>query len=144
MKKFMEARVAHGLEKEQKGERLTLIDPARIPERPFKPNRMGILLIGIIFGTGLGVGLTAVLEYTDNSVRKVEVLTMVTKLPVLAGIPEIMTDHQKKRVRYRRFALAMGAVCLIAGGIIVFHFKVLDLDILWARINRYVNRNMMF
>lgn len=144
MKKVMEARVAHGLEKEQKGERLTLIDPARIPEKPFKPNRMGILLIGIIFGVGLGVGLAAVLEYTDNSVRKVEVLTMVTKLPVLAGIPEILTDHQKKRARNRRIALALGAVCLIVGGIFVFHLKVMDLDILWAKINRYVDRKMMF
>lgn len=32
MRKFMEAKVAHGLEKEQMGERFTLIDPARLPD----------------------------------------------------------------------------------------------------------------
>jgi len=144
MRKFMEARVAHGLEKEQKGERLTLIDPARVPEKPFKPNRIGILLMGIVFGVGLGIGFAALLEYTDNSVRKVEALTRATKLPVLAGIPEIMTDKQKKRVRIRRIAMAVGAVCLITGGIIIFHLKIMDLDILWAKINRYVDRKMIF
>ena len=32
MKRVMEARVAQGLEKEQMGEKFTLIDPARLPE----------------------------------------------------------------------------------------------------------------
>ena len=45
MRKHMEARVAQGLEKEQKGERFTLIDPARFPEKPFKPNR-SIYMVG--------------------------------------------------------------------------------------------------
>ena len=46
MRKSMEARVAYGLEQEQKGERFTLIDPARLPEKPHKPNRLAIVLIG--------------------------------------------------------------------------------------------------
>ena len=92
MRKVMEARIAHGLEKEQKGERFTLIDPARLPRKPFKPNRVAIMLIGIVLGLGAGIGLTVLLEYSDQSVRKVESLTMAFKLPVLAGIPLITTN----------------------------------------------------
>jgi uncharacterized protein involved in exopolysaccharide biosynthesis len=43
LRKVMEANVAMGLEKEQKGERFTLIDPARLPETPHKPNRLAII-----------------------------------------------------------------------------------------------------
>ena len=50
MRKHMEAKVAQGLEKEQKGEHFTLIEPPRFPEKPFKPNRLKILLIGFVSG----------------------------------------------------------------------------------------------
>ena len=46
MRKSMEAKVSKGLEKEQMGERFNLIDPARLPEKPVKPNIPAILLIG--------------------------------------------------------------------------------------------------
>jgi len=144
MRKFMEARVAHGLEKEQKGERFTLIDPARVPEKPVKPNRMAILLIGLVLGLGTGTSLAALLEYSDHSVRTVESLTMATKLPVLAGIPAIMTERDQKRTHNRRIAFAVVTVFAFVAGIVVFHYMIMDLDILWARINRYVGKKMMF
>ena len=43
-RKSMEAKVAQGLEKGQMGERFTLIDPARLPGKPVKPNRLAIIL----------------------------------------------------------------------------------------------------
>ena len=92
MRKHMEARVAQGLEKEQKGERFTLIEPPRLPQKPFKPNRMAIMLIGMVLGVGAGFGLTALREFSDDAVRDGDRLTMMTQLPVLAGIPEVMTD----------------------------------------------------
>ena len=52
MRKLMEAQVAHGLEKEQKGERFNLIEPPRLPEKPYKPNRLAIMLIGVVLGIG--------------------------------------------------------------------------------------------
>ena len=44
MQKLMEARVSQGLEKEQMGERFTLIEPANLPQKPIKPNRLAIAL----------------------------------------------------------------------------------------------------
>jgi polysaccharide chain length determinant protein (PEP-CTERM system associated) len=55
VRKFMEANVAHGLEKEQKGERFTIIDPARLPEKPYKPNRMAIMMIGLVLSIATGL-----------------------------------------------------------------------------------------
>ena len=65
MKKSMEAKVAQGLEKEQKGERFTLIDPARLPEKPYKPNRVAIMLLGFVLSISAGIGLAFLKEFND-------------------------------------------------------------------------------
>jgi succinoglycan biosynthesis transport protein ExoP len=136
MRKHMEARVAHGLEKEQKGERFTLIEPPRLPEKPYKPNRLAIMLIGIVLGMGAGIGLAALREFSDDAVRSAESLTMMTEFPVLAGIPEIMTAKDIAGRRTKRLALAVGALAVVVLGLVVFHFFVMDLDIFWAKLMR--------
>lgn len=136
MRKLMEARVAQGLEKEQKGERFTLVEPPRLPEKPFKPNRLAILLIGAVLGIGAGVGFAALREFSDNTVRDGERLSAETGHPVLAGIPVIVTAEDAARNRRRRVLLAAGTVCATAAGIAAFHFLVMDLDVLWARLAR--------
>jgi polysaccharide chain length determinant protein (PEP-CTERM system associated) len=136
MRKHMEAGVAQGLEKEQKGERFTLIEPARLPETPYKPNRLAIMLIGLVLGIGAGIGLASLREFSDDSVRNPDQLELVTKFPVLAGIPPIITRADIIRQRWKRFALATGTVGTIVAGIVVFHFMVMDLNIFWAKLMR--------
>ena len=136
MQKLMEARVSQGLEKEQKGERFTLIDPARLPEKPFKPNRLAIVLIGLVLGVGAGVGTAALREFADTSVRSTEQLSRVTHYPVLATIPVIDTPGDMARRRVKTLALVAGVVLLIAGGLVIFHYQVMDLDVFWAKLMR--------
>lgn len=136
MQKHMEARVAQGLEKEQKGERFTLIDPARLPEKPFKPNRRAIIFIGLVLGIGAGVGLAALREFSDDAVRKVGQLERITNFPVLAGIPPIVTMRDIRLKRMKRFALATGSLGIFAGAVLVFHFYVMDLNVFWAKLMR--------
>jgi polysaccharide biosynthesis transport protein len=135
MAKYMESQVAHGLEKERKGERFTLIDPARFPDRPVKPNRLAILLIGFVLAVGGAVGFAALREYSDDSVRDSRRLGRATPFPVLAGIPRIETGGDVARRRFRQVALSVGVVVLIAGGLYAFHNLVMDLDILWTKIS---------
>lgn len=136
MRKVMEARVSHGLEKEQMGERFTLIDPPRLPEKPFKPNRLVIMLLGLVLGIGAGVGCAALREFSDDSVHTPEQLEAATEFPVLAGIPVIETARDIRRKRNRRMAYALGTVSALVAGILVFHFFVMDLDVFWARLAR--------
>jgi polysaccharide chain length determinant protein (PEP-CTERM system associated) len=136
MRKHMEARVAQGLEKEQKGERFTLIDPARFPEKPYKPNRLAIMLIGLVLGIGAGIGMAAMREYSDDAVRDTESLVSTIQFPVLASIPEIITKRDIARKRWKRIAWTTGAVGIIVAGLVVFHFYVMDLDLFWARLMR--------
>ncbi len=138
MRKHMEAKVAHGLEKEQKGERFTLIDPARLPEKPYKPNRLAILLIGFVLGIGAGVGTASFNEYADHSVRNAEALAQATSFPVLGSIPEIVTEKDMIRRKVKRYIWIILVLGVIVVGIAAFHYMVMDLNIFWAKIMRRI------
>ncbi|MFZ7126481.1 MAG: GumC family protein [Desulfobacterales bacterium] len=136
LQKAMEARVAQGLEKEQKGERFTLIDPARLPEKPSKPNRLAIVLLGLVLGIGAGVGFAALREYADHTVRKPDHLTRITGFPVLAGIPVIMTANEsKRRIRKTYFRIAVLLLVIVAVPVLI-HYFVMDLDLAWIGLTR--------
>jgi polysaccharide chain length determinant protein (PEP-CTERM system associated) len=135
-KKYMESKVASGLEKGQMGERFTLIDAARLPEKPVKPNIPAILLIGLVLGMGAGVGSASLKEFSDTSVRTADALEAATSMVVLAGIPEIVTEEDISRVKKQRMAWLIGIVLFIIVGLVAIHFLVMDLDVLWARLMR--------
>ena len=140
MQKYMAARLAHGLEKEQKGEHFTLIDPARLPEEPIKPNWPLIMLIGLVLGIGAGVGTASLRDFSDDSVRTAQGLALATSFRVLATIPEIVTRKDFSRRIKTRIALATGLIVTTISVVLVFHFLVMDLDIFWAKLLRRMAR----
>lgn len=140
MRKHMEAMVAHGLEKGQKGERFTLIDPPRLSEKPFKPNRIAIMIIGLVLGMGAGVGWAALREFIDRSVRSSDRLSASTGFPVLGQVPTIFTRADRRRILFRRLATVTTCVRVVVIGVSVFHFFVMDLNVFWAKLGRYITR----
>ena len=136
LRKVMEANVALGLEKEQKGERFTLIDPAQLPEKPFRPNRMAIGLIGLVLGMGAGIGVAALREITDDAIHNPKDLAKLSPLPLLVTIPDILTPHDRRRRRLTRLTWSAAGVVAVIVGIIVFHTMVMDLDVFWAKLMR--------
>ncbi|MBF0258994.1 MAG: chain-length determining protein [Desulfamplus sp.] len=132
--KMMEATLSLSLQTEQKGERFTLIEPARLPEKPYKPNRLAIVLIGFVLGIGAGVGLAALVEFSDTSFRNAESLERVTGFPVLAEIPQIITfkDKVKRTVKWSIGIVLFAA--LVTGGLAAFHFYVMDLNVLTSKV----------
>ena len=60
-----ESRIAANLERRQIGETFKLLDPARVPERPFSPNRALINLSGMLAGLVLGLAWVVLREYRD-------------------------------------------------------------------------------
>lgn len=138
LRKTMEANVAMGLEKEQKGERFTLIDPARLPEKPYKPNRLAIILIGLVLGIGAGVGFAALREFSDQAIHNPDGLARVSALPILVSIPDILTPMDRSHRRFKR--LAWGVATLVGIGVCVFafHTLVMDLNVFWAKLMRKI------
>jgi uncharacterized protein involved in exopolysaccharide biosynthesis len=93
-KKF-QSQMAENLERKQQGEQFRILDPARLPEKPFKPNRDGLLAMGAVFGLAIGLGLTWFRESMDRSFYEVADLETYLELPVLATILNL-NEEQKK------------------------------------------------
>jgi polysaccharide chain length determinant protein (PEP-CTERM system associated) len=113
--KKLEAERAENLERRQKGEQFRVLDPARIPQMPSKPNIPRMLAMIIMAALGISVGLAFGREYVDKSFYRIEDIESFLKLPVLAGIPVLVTADDIKVNRKRRLI----AISVISLGIVV-------------------------
>ena len=130
LNKKLEAQLASNMERKQKGEQFKILDTARIPQKPYKPNRKKILLFGMILGLGLGGGLAYLLEYMDHSFRDIKELEVFTKLPVIASIPMILTKEEIKRKEIKKkiaYASSLGIIVMLLATATI-HLFVYRLD----------------
>jgi tyrosine-protein kinase Etk/Wzc len=65
-----------------------IIDEGLIPTRPAKPNRLLIVIIGLVLGVGMGIGFAFVRNYLDNTVKTPEDISN-RNINILAWIPRI-------------------------------------------------------
>ncbi len=89
LKKSQEAQQAENLERMQKGEQYKIIDPARVPEKPYRPDVPKVLLIGLFLAFACGGAAAFFREQTDRSFRDAEDLQVTFGFKVLANIPRI-------------------------------------------------------
>ncbi|MFV9644346.1 MAG: hypothetical protein ACNYWU_00850, partial [Desulfobacterales bacterium] len=128
------AREATGLEESQKAEKFTLIDPPMMPEKPYRPNRLAILLIGMVLATGCGIGFGSLSEHMDESVYRSDELAAISGIPVLAVIPYLETEEDRKKMMRKKWAWIVSATGLVIIGVAAVHFLYRPLDILWIQI----------
>ncbi len=89
LNKSQGAQQAENLEKRQKGEQFKVIDPAKVPEKPFTPDVPKILLIGLFAGLAGGLALAFVREQMDRSFYDSSDVELSLGIKVLATIPKI-------------------------------------------------------
>jgi polysaccharide chain length determinant protein (PEP-CTERM system associated) len=83
------ARMAEDRGKTSQGGVFRIIEPPRVPAVPSSPNRLRLIVMGLLAGLGLGVGLAFVTEQVDPSFRDVDDLESSLRLPVLAAVPQL-------------------------------------------------------
>jgi uncharacterized protein involved in exopolysaccharide biosynthesis len=110
LKKKLEADVAQNLEKRQKGTQFQILDPANLPEEPFKPDRKKVMGIALLLAVALGFGGTIGLEMLDPTLRGVSDFKHYYQIPVLACIPVIQDTQYKRAQSIRRAAVFGGLV----------------------------------
>lgn len=137
MNKLMESKVARGMEEAQQGERFTIIEPAQLPETPEWPKRPLIVLVGLAISLIGGVGIAFAQETLDRSIKTADELRSLTEVPLLSVIPLMKEEEQRRRISSRRMTIVwiLAAAALVAALVLV-HFLVAPLDVLWFRLQR--------
>jgi polysaccharide chain length determinant protein (PEP-CTERM system associated) len=106
LSKREDSAVAANLERRQIGEQFKVLDPARVPQTPFSPNRSQLNLMGLMAGLGFGLALAGLLEFRDSTLKTEEDVRTCLALPVLAAIP-VLAEGQSMLPRHK--AAALGA-----------------------------------
>jgi capsular polysaccharide biosynthesis protein len=87
--------MAENLERKQQGEQFKILDPARIPEKPVKPDRNKILLMGAVIGLVAGLGLAWFRESLDQTFHTVSDVEDYLGISVIATIPNLKEEEKK-------------------------------------------------
>ena len=137
--KLAEAEIGKNLEIDRKGERFTLIEPPLVPDQPVSPNRPLVMILGAVLSLLLAVGVAALLEAIDGTVRgRRDLVSLVAGVPPLAIIPNIDVELPRRDIWLRR-AIVVG-ICLAAmvAGALAVNFLYEPLDVLWFVILRHL------
>ncbi len=81
------ATISQALVQDMSSSKYRIVEPAKLPPGPYKPNRKKIGLMGILLGFVIGGAAALLVELLDNSFKKVEDVEATLGLPVLGVTP---------------------------------------------------------
>ena len=115
VRKYDEARLAESIETGHQGENFRILDAAVPPEGPAAPNRLRLLLMGLLLAGAFMVAAVVAAEQVDTSFHSVDELREFTAVPVLASIPQIGATPRRGWARATlSTASAVAAVAAVA------------------------------
>lgn len=83
------ARLSEAMDTSKLASSIEVIDNAKAPKLPVKPNIILNVLIGAIIGILLGFGLAFVVDYLDHTLKSGEDVERHLNIPVLGAIPRL-------------------------------------------------------
>jgi polysaccharide chain length determinant protein (PEP-CTERM system associated) len=114
LKRYEEAQFAASVETDRQGERFRVLEPALPPAGPAAPNRVRLMLLGVLLALGLAVVAVIAAEQLDTSFHSVDELREFTAVPVIATIPRIGGTPTSGKVK-----MAFATVGVVAGIMLV-------------------------
>ncbi|MFH1036313.1 MAG: Wzz/FepE/Etk N-terminal domain-containing protein [Pseudomonadota bacterium] len=106
--KTLEANLSANLERTQRGEQFEVVDPAEVPDAPFRPSINKSVPASLGLGLALALGLSLALSFLDTSFTSVEQMERQGNFPVLVVIPALTTAAERARKRF--WTTLVGAV----------------------------------
>jgi len=127
LQKLETAKITQRLEASKSGTRYTVIDPARMPLVPSKPNKLVVILLGLLLGAASGTGLVFGSEFMNQSFLDIEDAKTTLELPVLGGISRITTQEEIDKEKYKKKKFIsitlLLSIILIITAILISFFK---------------------
>ena len=116
-----QSEVSKQMEVQDKTTTFRIVDPAIMPTKPVSPNRVKIILLGIVAGLAAGMGILFLLDQMDRSVKSLDALKSLG-VPVLAVIPKMLNPAEvaATRKKDRRLYVVSAAYFLLILAVLAF------------------------
>jgi polysaccharide chain length determinant protein (PEP-CTERM system associated) len=116
--KTLTADMAEEMERTQEANRFSILEPAQIPDKAFKPHRLRWILLGIpacfLIAASLEIFTETVIRGAIGTERELQTL-LPDSIPVLGRIPEMETATETRRQKHHAVAAITGSLicCLV-------------------------------
>lgn len=132
--RLAQAQMGERIELLSKGQRITVLEQASVPRSPTSPNRPQIAAAGVGAGMAAGLGLVALLELLNRSIRRPIEITRKMGITPIAALPYVRTRRQ---TLFRRVVIGLALVFSLVGvplALWALHTYYLPLDLLINRL----------
>lgn len=117
-----------------RGQRITVIEQATVPNSPASPNRLLIVASGIAGGLGLALGLFFLLEVLNRTVRRPEEVINKLGITPLATIPYMESNRDKFLRRSFQVATLLTIIIVIPAMLWMIDTYYQPIDLLMTRV----------
>lgn len=100
--RYEQSEVSKQMEVQDKATTFRIVDPAILPTQPFSPNRIKIILLGVIGGLVASFAFLVLLDNLDKSVRNIDSLKSLG-VQILAVVPTIENPIELQALRKKDY-----------------------------------------
>lgn len=129
-----QAQLSEQIELSARGQRITVIEQAAVPNRPASPNRPLVALGGVAAGLLAMAGLFVLLEVVNRTIRRPVELTAALGVTPLATIPYMQTRRQFWTRRLLKLTLLIAVIIAVPVALWAVDTYYRPLDLIYSRI----------
>ena len=127
------ARLGENVQKDQRSERLEVIEQPTVPNLASKPNKPKLYLLILGLAAMAGVGLMFAAELFDHSLRRSEDLLPLVDSQLIVTIPYITTAKEKRQNLIKVIGTTTVFTAFLGAGVIAIVFFLPPLDELFEK-----------
>jgi len=103
-----------------------------LPTKPYKPNRLIIIIVGCIIAIGASFIFSAFQEAIDDSIKTTEQIRQILNAPVLSSISYIETKREKSINLLKRTTWLLCAILIVGVCLYFVNQHIIKLEYLWS------------
>ncbi|OWJ84028.1 lipopolysaccharide biosynthesis [Haematobacter missouriensis] len=136
--RLFDASTGERIERQARGQRITVIQQPTVPTSPSKPNRLMLAGAGIAAGLGAGLVLVVLLELLNRSPRRPEDIVKRLGIMPIATIPYIHSSREAVVHRSLKVAMVLIILILVPALVWSIHTYYQPLDVLAEQVKEKV------